>query len=60
MSKPLLIVGVQCGFINSFTHYIPQRVACLIKRGEYEPILFSRFINLPEGPYQRKLAIFIS
>ncbi len=55
MSKPLLIVDLQRGFINSFTHHIPQRVARLIKRGKYAPLLFTRFINLPDGPYQQFL-----
>lgn len=52
MSEPLLIVDVQSGFINPFTHHIPQRVARLIQRDEYAPILFTRFINSPDGPYQ--------
>lgn len=55
MSEPLLIVDVQPGFINSFTHHIPQRVARLVERDQYAPILFTRFINEPEGPYQRFL-----
>lgn len=55
MPKPLLIVDVQQGFINSFTHHIPQRVARLIERGEYAPLIFTRFINLPDGPYQQFL-----
>ena len=55
MSEPLIIVDVQAGFINEFTHHIPQRVARLIQRDEYTPILFTRFINTPEGPYQRFL-----
>lgn len=55
MSEPLLIVDVQQSFINSFTHHIPQRVARLIGRGEYAPLLFTRFINSQAGPYQRFL-----
>lgn len=55
MSEPLIVVDVQPGFINDFTHHIPQRIARLIKRDEYEPILFTRFINVPEGPYQQFL-----
>ena len=55
MSDPLLIVDVQLGFINDFTHHIPQRVAKLIDSGEYDPILFTRFINVPDGPYSRFL-----
>lgn len=55
MSDPLLIVDVQKGFINSFTHHIPPRIVHLIERGEYGPILFTRFINDTDGPYQRFL-----
>lgn len=55
MSEPLLIVDVQSGFINSFTHHIPQRIVRLIQRGEHAPLLFTRFINETHGPYQRFL-----
>ncbi len=55
MSEPLIIVDVQSGFINQFTHHIPQRIARLIQREEYAPILFTRFINAADGPYQRFL-----
>jgi nicotinamidase-related amidase len=55
MSEPLIIVDVQSGFINEFTHHIPQRVARLIERNEYAPVLFTQFINVPDGPYQRFL-----
>jgi nicotinamidase-related amidase len=55
MSEPLLIVDVQVGFINDFTHHIPQRVAHLIEQNQYSPLLFTRFINAPDGPYDRFL-----
>ncbi|MBW4575739.1 MAG: cysteine hydrolase [Aphanothece sp. CMT-3BRIN-NPC111] len=55
MSETLIIVDVQLGFINEFTHHIPQRVARLIERDKYAPVLFTRFINTPDGPYQRFL-----
>lgn len=55
MSKPLLIVDVQSGFINEFTHHIPQRIVRLLESGEYKPLLFTRFVNEPDGPYQRFL-----
>lgn len=55
MTAPLLIVDVQSGFINPFTHHIPQRIARLIERNEYAPVLFTRFINSTDGPYQRLL-----
>lgn len=55
MSEPLLIVDVQVGFINDFTHHIPQRVARLVERDRYDPLLFTRFVNASEGPYDRFL-----
>ena len=55
MSEPLLIVDVQVGFINQFTHHIPQRVVCLIEQKRYSPLLFTQFINAPDGPYDRFL-----
>lgn len=55
MSEPLIIVDVQSGFINQFTHHIPKRIVRLIQREQYEPILFTRFINIPDGPYQQFL-----
>lgn len=55
MTEPLLIVDVQPGFINEFTHHIPQRVKRVIHQGEYAPLLFTRFINETDGPYQRFL-----
>jgi nicotinamidase-related amidase len=55
MTVPLLVVDVQTGFINDFTHHIPQRVARLIEQKTYSPVLFTRFINSPDGPYTRLL-----
>ncbi|MBD2742178.1 cysteine hydrolase [Coleofasciculus sp. FACHB-1120] len=55
MSEPLLIVDVQSGFINDFTHHIPERVVRLLQRHEYAPVLFTRFINVSDGPYYRFL-----
>ena len=55
MSEPLLIVDVQRGFINEFTHHIPQRIARAIARAHYTPLLFTRFINSQNGPYSRFL-----
>ena len=55
MSNPLLVVDVQCGFINDFTHHIPERVVRLIEQGNYEPIVFTRFLNRPDSPYTQLL-----
>lgn len=51
----MLVVDVQRGFINEFTHHIPSRVARLIDTHEFEPVLFTRFVNTPDSPYQRLL-----
>ena len=55
MSEPLLVVDVQRGFINEFTQHIPARITSLIETGEYAPLLFTRFVNSPDSPYQRLL-----
>lgn len=56
MAIPLLVVDVQMGFINDFTHHIPERVVRLIEQAIYSPILFTRFINSPDSPYTRLLS----
>jgi nicotinamidase-related amidase len=55
MAQPLLIVDVQRGFINDFTAHLPSRIARLIDTHDFEPILFTRFVNTPNSPYQRLL-----
>jgi nicotinamidase-related amidase len=55
MPEPLLIVDVQAGFINPFTHHIPQRVVRLIESDRYSPLLFTQFINTSSSPYDRFL-----
>lgn len=53
MPHALIVVDVQEGFINSYTEYIPARVVTLIEQGDYDPILFTRFINIEGSPYRR-------
>lgn len=55
MGEPLLIVDVQNGFLNDFTRHLPGRIAELVKLGRYDPLLFTRFVNIPGSPYQRLL-----
>ena len=55
MTDPLLVVDVQQGFLNQYTHHIPARIAQLIQRDQPDPVLFTRFVNAPEGPYHRFL-----
>lgn len=55
VSEPLLIVDVQRGFINDFTHHVPGRVRRLIEQGDFGPILLTRFINDEASPYRTLL-----
>lgn len=55
MVNPLLVVDVQLGFLNDYTQHIPQRIARLLHRRDYDPVLFTRFINAEGGPYHRFL-----
>ena len=52
---PLLVVDVQRGFLNEFTHHIPERICHLIESGEFDPLLFTRFVNVKGSPYHRFL-----
>jgi nicotinamidase-related amidase len=55
LPEPLLVVDVQQGFLNQFTSHIPERIVTLIGRDNHDPILFTRFLNPPNGPYHRFL-----
>jgi nicotinamidase-related amidase len=55
MADPLLVVDVQACFVNEFTRHIPARIARLIERGEHDPILYTRFVNVEESPFRRML-----
>ena len=51
----LIVVDVQRGFLNDFTAHVPARIGRLIDAAAYGPILFTRFVNIPESPYHRLL-----
>lgn len=55
MLNVLLVVDVQVGFINDFTHHIPQRLVQLLQTQRFDTVIFTRFINTQEGPYSRFL-----
>lgn len=55
MPQVLLVVDVQNGFVNPYTAHVPDRVRRLIERGDHDPVLFTRFLNTPGGPYRRFL-----
>jgi nicotinamidase-related amidase len=52
MSDPLLVVDMQNGFINEYTTHITGRITKLIESGDYDPILFTQFINTPGSPFR--------
>jgi nicotinamidase-related amidase len=54
--NPLLVVDVQHCFLNDFTRHIPARIAALIERGDHDPVLFTRFVNVEDSPFRRMLA----
>ncbi len=55
MTRALLVVDVQIGFVNPFTAHVPGRIRRLIERGGHDPVLFTRFVNVADGPYRRFL-----
>ncbi len=52
MSEPLLVVDTQRGFMNEFTRHVAPRIQHLVARGDYSPVLFTRFINVDGSPYR--------
>lgn len=55
MPEALLVVDVQKCFLNKFTGHVPARIARLIERENFDPVLFTRFVNVAGGPYHRFL-----
>jgi nicotinamidase-related amidase len=55
VAQPLLVVDVQKGFVNKFTEQVPGRVCRLIESSDWQPLLFTRFVNSQGSPYQRLL-----
>jgi nicotinamidase-related amidase len=55
MGQPLLVVDVQIGFLNDFTSHLPSRIARLIDQGGFDPVYFTRFVNVEGSPFRRIL-----
>ncbi len=55
MARTLLVVDIQRCFLNRYTAHIPGRVRRLIDDGGHEHVLFTRFVNAPDGPYHHFL-----
>ncbi|CAN5360235.1 hypothetical protein BH09CHL1_BH09CHL1_25560 [soil metagenome] len=55
MHNPLLVVDVQLGFLNDYTQHIPARINQLLQKRDFDPVLFTRFVNAEDGPYPRFL-----
>ena len=52
MNTALLVVDVQCGFINSYTEHLPKKINTLFSK--YKHIFCTQFFN-PENSFYRKL-----
>jgi len=55
MAIPLLVVDVQVGFLNDFTSHVPSRILKLIEREGFEPVYFTRFVNVEGSSFRRIL-----
>jgi nicotinamidase-related amidase len=55
MPDPLIVVDVQRGFMNEFTHHIPERIVRLVERDRCAPLFATRFVNSARSPYRRLL-----
>lgn len=44
-------VDIQVGFLNSFTHQIPERVEEFLNLVPFDLVVFTQFINLTNGPF---------
>ena len=55
-SGTLIVVDVQRGFLNDYTAHVPDRIARLVGAAGYDPVYFTRFVNVPDSPYHRLLA----
>jgi nicotinamidase-related amidase len=55
MKRTLLVVDLQNGFMNDFTRHIPGTITRLIERDAFDRLLFTRFVNKPDGPYPKML-----
>lgn len=51
MSKTLLIVDVQRGFINAHTQHIPHRIECVLDH--YDTVIATQFYSTQNSPYDR-------
>lgn len=55
LNKLLLVIDLQNGFINQNTEDLKQKIKKLIEDNMYEKVLFTRFINVLESIWVKKL-----
>lgn len=55
MPTHLLVVDVQQGFINAYTRHGPRSIVRLIQKGDFDTLLFTRFINTQDSHYHALL-----
>ena len=55
MTTPLLVVDVQNGFLNDFTAHLPDRIVTLIESQSFEPVYYTRFVNVEGSAFRQIL-----
>lgn len=55
MSSLLLVIDLQKEFINKHTNFLPTKIDELIKQNKFDNVVFTKFINLPESLFYKKL-----
>lgn len=56
MSKAIIVVDVQNGFITPESAHVPGRIKSLLDQVSFEHRIFTRFLNCPGSPYEKLLS----
>lgn len=51
--KLLIVIDVEKNFINEHTKDMPSKIDSLIKNGDYNHIIFTKFINSYDSPFYK-------
>ncbi len=55
MARALIVVDVQNGFVNEKNRHAILRIKQLLDANKFEHVIFTKFINKKDSPYQRIL-----
>jgi nicotinamidase-related amidase len=55
MKTALIVIDVQKGFINEQTREMPRKIAEHISAGQYDLVVFTKFVNKPGSNFERIL-----